>query len=291
MCLHGLISSTHRRRLPPSRQHRYPTRTAVWMIFLLLLSGNIHPNPGPELTQLQTPVELKDSSGLRFIHANVRSLIGKIDVIRLWPKLTECDIMVLTETWLKPSTSNDMIHIGGYNAFRSDRVSKGGGVPIFVKNTFNCSLITSLSKPRSLELVAIKLNLPSGAELVVVGCYRPPSALPEASTLLLDSLQNLSDSELILLGDLNWDWLSPSSNALKDICDVVHLTQLIQSPTRLNPKRMDKSTLLDIILTNAPHKYSAVGTFCNDISDHCTVACVRSCKLPKTTSRFIFKRN
>lgn len=54
---------------------------------------------------------------------------------------------------------------------------------------------------------------------------------------------------------------------------------------------MDKSTLIDIILANAPHKYSAAVVFCNDVSDHCMIACVRNCKLIKTNPWFIFKRN
>lgn len=53
---------------------------------------------------------------------------------------------------------------------------------------------------------------------------------------------------------------------------------------------MQKSTLLDIILTNYPHKYNATGFFCNDVSDHSAIVCVRNTKPPKVTPRFIFKR-
>ena len=60
----------------------------------------------------------------------------------------------------------------------------------------------------------------------------------------------------------------------------MNLTQLINSPTR-----PDKSTLIDIILTNIPHKYSVVGVFCNDLSDHCAVVAVRNTKIPKTNLR------
>lgn len=184
-----------------------------------------------------------------------------------------------------------MIHIDGYNIYRTDRANKGGGVAIYAKVTLNCSCVESISKPKCFELSVIKLHLPNGADLTVVGCYRPPSASHEAVGLLSDFLHKFSDKEYVLLGDLNWDWLSTTSNSLKDICDTLNLSQLINSPTRLNSKNMDKSTLLDVILTNSPHKYSAVGIFSNDVSDHCTVACVRNCKLPKTKPRFIFKRN
>lgn len=269
------------------------TRTArspgFWIILLLSLSGNIHPNPGPQPPELSSLDALKNSNGLRFIHVNVRSLLNKMDAIRLWTKTTDTDILVLSETWLKPSITNNMIHIDGYNIFRTDRANKGGGVAIYAKSSLVCCVVEALTKPKFFELCAIKVNLPSGSTLTVVGCYRPPLAVAGATALLFDFLNKLPN-EYIVLGDLNWDWLS-STSALRDICDALHLTQLIQSPTCLNIKCMDKSTLLDVILTNAPHKYSATGVFCNDVSDHCMVACVRSTKMIKTRPRFIFKRN
>lgn len=35
----------------------------IWLVFLLLLSGNVHPNPGRELAQLQTPDDFKGTNG------------------------------------------------------------------------------------------------------------------------------------------------------------------------------------------------------------------------------------
>lgn len=103
-------------------------------------------------------------------------------------------------------------------------------------------------------------------------------------TLLLTDLpHNWIDSEMVLVGDLDWDWLS-------SFVTILIVVQLISLPTRLNQKDLDKSTLLDLILTNSLHRLSAVGTFCNDVSDHCAVVCVRNCKIPKSKPRFIYKR-
>lgn len=110
-------------------------REKNWFVFLLLLiSGNIHPNPDPEWVQLQTPDEFKTSDGLRFFHLNVCSVVNKIDLIRIWGESTNSDIMVLSETWLNESIANSMINIDGYNVFRSDRTKKGGGVAIYIKS-------------------------------------------------------------------------------------------------------------------------------------------------------------
>lgn len=75
------------------------------------------------------------------------------------------------------------------------------------------------------------------------------------------------------------------------MCDSINFTQLVNSPTRPNLKSPEKSTLIDLILTNVPHKFSSLGVFCNDLSDHCAVAAIRNTKMPKSKSRIIYKRN
>jgi len=77
---------------------------------------------------------------------------------------------------------------------------------------------------------------------------------------------------MVLAGDLNWDWLKASSDDFKSIFDSIDLTQLVNLPPRPNLKSPEKSTLIDLILTNVPHKFSSLGVFCNDLSDLCFVA-------------------
>ena len=51
------------------------------------------------------------------------------------------------------------------------------------------------------------------------------------------------------------------------------ISQIIKEPTRYNPKSVNMGTLIDIILTNLPSKYTAAA-FNQDLSDHCLIACV-----------------
>lgn len=130
-----------------------------------------------------------------------------------------------------------------------------------------------------------------GQSLTIIGCYRPPSASQEALASLASYMTGFNSSELLLVGDLNLDWLTASSDNLKAVCDSLHLTQLINSSTRPNTKNPSKSSLLDLILTNTPHKYTDTGVFANDLSDHCTIATIRNSKLPKTKPNIICKRD
>lgn len=51
----------------------------------------------------------------------------------------------------------------------------------------------------------------------VVGWYRLLSATKEAISSLSDALHSFSDTNEILMGDLNWDWLSSASNCIKEL--------------------------------------------------------------------------
>jgi len=75
-----------------------------------------------------------------------------------------------------------------------------------------------------------------------------------------------------------------------EYADSLNITQLIDISTRINPRDHSKSTLLDVIFTNIPHKYTPTAVFCSDVSDHHVIACIRDTKLPKLEPCYAFKR-
>ena len=98
-------------------------------IILLRLSGDIESNPGPVF-------EIPGCSkrGLKVSHLNVRSLLPKIDLVRLFISKNPFDVFTLSETWLKPSITNAEINIPNYLITRQDRKDKaGGGTAIYVR--------------------------------------------------------------------------------------------------------------------------------------------------------------
>ena len=101
---------------------------------------------------------------------------------------------------------------------------------------------------------------------------------PLAASCALDTICELIaphlSSEFILLGDLNWYMLNTPA-VLQSMLDALNLTQIIKEPTSYNPKSVTMGTLLDIILTNLPSKYTSA-VFNQDLSDHCLIACLRN---------------
>ena len=67
----------------------------------------------------------------------------------------------------------------------------------------------------------------------------------------------------MLLGDLNRDMLINTLAILQSKLDALNLTQIINEPTRYNPKSVNSGTLISAV-------------FNQDLSDHCLIACVRN---------------
>lgn len=139
------------------------TSKRVWqrrlILLMLLMAGNVQSNPGPEPECFYVPSEFSSRPGLKVVHLNVRSLMPKIDFIRIWAVSTKADIIAISETWLKKTLSDNDIAIDGYNIFCVDRKSKGGGVIIYVNCRLNATLIKSMTVPKCLEMLAINLKL------------------------------------------------------------------------------------------------------------------------------------
>ena len=97
---------------------------------MLLLGGDIHPCPGP--TDINHRFSQFKKRGLHFIHLNSRSILPKIDEIRLIAKETKCACFCFSETWLDSSISDSEISIDNYSIVRKDRNRNGGGVLIYI---------------------------------------------------------------------------------------------------------------------------------------------------------------
>ena len=46
----------------------------------------------------------------------------------------------------------------------------------------------------------------------------------------MELLSGLKFNEIVLIGDLNWNWLLPASDDFKAFCDLFNLFQIVDSP-------------------------------------------------------------
>jgi len=91
---------------------------------MIILAGDIHPNPGPPFRK-----------EINFMHNNVNSLVAgsKIDELSAIVIRFKLDVVAISETWLGDSVNSADILLNGFQApIRRDRNRHGGGVLIYV---------------------------------------------------------------------------------------------------------------------------------------------------------------
>ena len=120
-------------------------------------------------------------------------------------------------------------------------------------------------------------------------CYRPPSAPSCALDTICELIAPHLSSELVLLSDLNRNMLNTPA-ILQSKLDALNLTEIINEPARYPPKALNTGTLIDIILTNFPSKYTSA-VFNQDLSDHCLIACIRNGSAVKRPPLITVKRS
>ena len=238
------------------------------MLLLLLLCGDVHPNPGPCIN---------DS----VCHLNARSIAAPHRLDDMENVFVGChgfDIITASETHLDSTVTEAQVELSGYDFFRLDRTRFGGGVGIYCRTGMAAKRLTAFEIP-GLELIWIEFLCASRRNIVGC-CYRPPGQnLLAVNSFLLDLEQSIQSvlatnpHSVTILGDFNdrctvWDSLHTNSelgNKLYNLITNNNLLQLISEPTRQN-------NLLDLIITNSPTHYFDFGVLQPLTNlDHCTM--------------------
>ena len=210
---------------------------------------------------------------LKIAHINVRSLRKKVEQLKVVVKKYSIDILCISESWLQDTITDGDVAIEDFSIVRRDRRNRtrggGGGVAIYVKNGIMYSRRNDIITDPDLE--SVWLEVKTSCQPILVCCmYRAPGSLSIVYDHIIDTFENASkkDEHMVILGDLNHDYLSNQgepNNKIVIIESLFGMKQLIEEPTRITTK---SSTLLDIILTNRPNKHDSSGVQKVTMSDH-----------------------
>ena len=199
---------------------------------ILLLSGDIHLNPGP-------PVQIN------FAHLNICSASSVTAQLNKPVALAEfisdhdIEILSLSETWLSsdalPSTLNALTPPNFSIVHQPRLTGKGGGVAFIYRSFLKTSRIT-LPTFTSFEALCIQVSI-SSSTFKLITIYRPPSSgtsiFMQEFTSLIESLIS-SPSEFVITGDFNFhvdDPASPPAASFLSILDHFGLSQYVTFPT------------------------------------------------------------
>ena len=224
---------------------------------LLLISGSVHPNPGPS-TVTQRDITL--------CHINCQSLLNKIDLIAV--ELGKFDIISISETWLDQTIDNSEILIPNYQEpIRLDRNRHGGGVAVYFNKQIPFVERTDLNI-RNLEVLWAEIILNNKKVLLGTFYLHPRFDDWDLVCLSIDQALQLCPN-LILLGDFNQNILDVTkSKNIRNVIRMFNLNQLIDSPTRITRV---SSTLIDLALTTPSLHCTEKGVLDPFCSDHCPI--------------------
>ena len=158
-----------------------------------------------------------------FAALNVRSLKPKILSLRHDLNFFDCDVCVLSETWLKPEISSRYVNFPGYTLTRADRPDgRGyGGVAVLCKSDFKIRKLQSVcaSAQCKLETLWVSMTNVHGRRFNVCGLYRPPRHTSAHISADLDCLEIqvqrvlLSSTDpIIITGDINCNLLGTDAD-------------------------------------------------------------------------------
>jgi len=194
------------------------------------------------------------------------------------------EIVIITETFLRPSVPNSFISIEGFDAYRRDRkicqcrqsgcsrAHKGGGILIYALSSLNCEIYNTANDCESMWL---KISFPLrdyNQPLFVNASYVPPSSdesiiIDYLARTTNDLLEEFPGSVLLIGGDFN-------RISLQELIIDTGLSILDSPPTRGEAR-------LDLLLTNMPNLINSVSTFETSAgSDHLGLIACPKYKLP-----------
>ena len=207
-------------------------------------------------TRLRTPI--KDNMKLAIVNCN--SIVNKIQEFQTFLSVTDPDLVMGTESWLKPDITNSEVFPPEYAVFRRDRKSdtkkSGGGVFILARKEYIC---TEIQVDTNCEFQAIELQLKDQQNVKICNFYRPPwtdDSYFEDFIIAMQQVDAKGKGNIWVGGDFNLpdiDWsdvkLLPGnvnvnlSNSLIDLMNDMALTQVVDHPTR-------KNSILDLFFTS-----------------------------------------
>lgn len=199
----------------------------------------------------------RQRNGLNICHINAQSLTRKIDEFRYLFVDSGADIVCVSETWFSPAIKDNLIGVDGFNIFRNDRYSLGGGVAIYARKNISCKLLCKSNNDEKVEYIFIEVTIKS-RKLLIGSVYRPNRTVPY--DLFMEFVMNMSVEydDVIITGDFNSDILKESH--LEEAFTSIGLYNV----NSVNPTHFTSmsNTLLDIFLVGSISKVLLYDQLC-----------------------------
>lgn len=230
-----------------------------YRFILLLMCMDIHVNPGPVTNDIHS---------IDIMHLNTRSIRHKMDYLSNMAEAFH--IVCCSETHLAADVdTNDLIIEGFDDPIRKDRTRNGGGIIVYMSSHLKYKRRNELESPL-IENIWVQIKLKS-FDIIICCYYRSDFTVSQSIfiTEMQASIEQALDLTpyIVLVGDINIDFLNMQNTQLRDCLSLFNLTNVIEEPTRVTE---NSSTLIDPIIVSDNCKVLDSGTMDVDeyVSDH-----------------------
>ena len=172
----------------------------------------------------------------------------------------------------------------------------GGGVCVFVKESYKVNWLSELSLISESGLHQLWLNIQTGNRKSFIVCtvYRPPDTTlncfeDDFSEIVISALA--LNKDIYILGDLTCNALNTcdmGGQTLLNFCKAYNLTQVINEPTRITES---SKSLIDIILVSNKNVVKESKVLPVSISDHDLVYVTLNLKKTRAKPIYITTRS
>lgn len=217
----------------------------------------------------------KAASVPSYLLTNIRSLKNKFEEASTTIQLHQCDINIITETWLFSGIEDQSVNIPGFTHIRKDRKSTGGGVMIYLKDNISYEQYTQTNYEKSENII---IYVPT-YNLLLIALYHPfwnnskeHNNIMEFIITVIDSYSN-KFCNITIAGDFNG-----LSQNFSDISNAYRLKNIVEFNTRFDSS-------IDCIFTNSKLPFNCTKCAPIGTSDHATIIAKPKAKAPPKIER------
>ncbi|XP_069941310.1 uncharacterized protein [Cherax quadricarinatus] len=245
-------------------------------------------------TAEQSKALLRANNNITIFNYNIRSLSKHYDdLLALLNSLhASMSIITLTQTWLKPDTT-DVYAIPGYTAIHNCRPDQqGGGTAIYYSDQLEC-ITNTCTRDEHGEYIIVKFKSKYLQKpLTVINIYRVPQSNISQFSQNLGSMitdARLNKDHLLLSGDFNINLLQDQDPHVTEFTNTMSNCMLL--PTVTKPTRVTETSvsLLDHIWTNTISPLKS-GIITDNTTDHYPTFLITTLgKIPQDTTKVTFR--
>ena len=183
-----------------------------------------------------SPWEKEDKDAIKICSLNCRSLGKHAQDIKTDDVILKSDIIFLNETWQESDETNQDLDIPDYELVLNSK-GKGKGIATYFKKTI-------FRHDSDIKKDKMQLSKFTSSTLDIIAMYRSQGGSYSELNRYIEIMDS-KDKPLLVIGDMNFCFLTSGMNTTKRLLKSKQFTQIIMEPTHIEGHLLDQAYLRD----------------------------------------------